>query len=373
MAAKPASLFSTTISAEIPQSHLLRMIQTLETIRGDMPAMQPVAEQAADRLVAGGGLWACGMRPLVGEFWGRAGGLMMIRGIWPPRERLPASEDVVLGFPEGSPPLQMADIPDSAFTISFSDKPCAEDVSCLPTHARECGVSPTLAMAACGWVFTGELVAALTRMGRMPVIFQTVGAYYGNLRIQQYKWGEIAWHDDHEVPEIAPGVLGGRYVDAVSAMLRRVEDEERENIDRARDWAHEARIAGKRLFMYSTGHIFPEEIENTAIGEVFQSGVWNAGFPHPTPEDDYSEGDFVSHVGYQHPPEDLLRKARAAGARVVYVCLRTDRDFERDQDVIRIDPMWDWSDACVPLEGYDIPLLAASGVINGALAWELAE
>jgi len=33
--------------------------------------------------------------------------------------------------------------------------------------------------------------------------------------------------------------------------------------------------------------------------------------------------------------------------------------------------MWGWSDACVPLEGYDVPLLAASGIVNGAIAWEI--
>jgi hypothetical protein len=33
--------------------------------------------------------------------------------------------------------------------------------------------------------------------------------------------------------------------------------------------------------------------------------------------------------------------------------------------------MWDWPDACVPLEGYDVPILAASGIVNAAIAWEL--
>jgi hypothetical protein len=82
-------------------------------------------------------------------------------------------------------------------------------------------------------------------------------------------------------------------------------------------------------------------------------------------------GEFIVHIGYQHPPDDLIRIARKAGARIVYVSLRPDRDFVRDKNVIWIDPMWDWPDACVPLEGYDVPLLAASGVINGAIAWDI--
>ena len=51
--------------------------------------------------------------------------------------------------------------------------------------------------------------------------------------------------------------------------------------------------------------------------------------------------------------------------------VRPDRDFTCDKSVIWIDPMWDWEDACVPLDGYDVGLLAASGVINGSIAWEI--
>ncbi|MDO8586673.1 MAG: hypothetical protein Q7T82_06490 [Armatimonadota bacterium] len=372
MAVKSTSSLSTTDSGEIPQSQLPRMAGTLEAIRAELPAMRPLAEEAAARLADGGGLWACGIRSLVGEFTGRAGGFMMIRMIKPAKDKLPAGQDVVLGFPEDGPRLHMPELADGPLTINFADYPSSPDNLCLATHARERRVSPTLAMAACGWVFTGELVASLTRMGKMPVIYETIGAYHGHLRIKQYNRGEIAWHESHEAPEIAPGVLGGRYIDTVTAMLGRIEKEEGEKLDRAKEWAHEARADGKRLFMYSMGHIFPDEISKNAIGEQFESAVWNAGFPHAKPDDEYSAGDFVAHIGYQHPPGQLLRKARAAGARVVYVCLRHDRDFERDPNVIRIDPMWDWSDACVPLEGYDVPLLPASGVINGAIAWELA-
>jgi hypothetical protein len=241
-------------------------------------------------------------------------------------------------------------------------------------------------------VFTGELIAALTRLGRMPVIYESIGAYGGQSRITQYKNGEIAWHEDHKVPKIEPGVLGGRYIDTVSAMLRRVEKEGRKDLDQAASWAREAR----RRYMLSMGHILPDEISKTEIGKLFDSATWDAGFRSPRPEfvcdDDVSgfrsvpsskpdqveipkhpvgKGDFICHIGYQHPPDDLPRIASKCGARVVYVSLRSDRDFTRDKSVIWIDPMWDWPDACVPLEGYDIPILAASGVINASIAWEI--
>jgi hypothetical protein len=67
----------------------------------------------------------------------------------------------------------------------------------------------------------------------------------------------------------------------------------------------------------------------------------------------------------------MLDRAAQAGARVVYVDVLADRDYVGNPEVIWIDPMWPWSDACVPVSGYDIPALASSGVVNGAIAWEI--
>jgi hypothetical protein len=33
--------------------------------------------------------------------------------------------------------------------------------------------------------------------------------------------------------------------------------------------------------------------------------------------------------------------------------------------------MWPWADAVVPLEGYDVPILPASGIVNAAVAWDI--
>ena len=346
-------------------SYLLRTARTLEASRPDVAAMTAAAEEAAQRLASGGRLWATGPRPLVCEIMSRAGGFMMLRQL----AKTPAKPgDVVLHFPE--PKASLPRQADKAFVITLGG-------SSGPghgfAHRAEAGdVSPTLATVILSWLFTGELIAALTRLGKMPVLYQSIGMYDGFPRIHRYKSGEIAFHGDKRVPPAAAGVLGRRYIDAVTGMLRRVEKEERRNLDRAGAWAREARAAGKRLFMYSMGHLFPDEIGETAIGRVFRSAVWHAGFIHfAKPDHVYRSGDLAVHIGYQHPPDELLQRARPAGARVVYVSLRADRDSARDPGVIRIDPMWDWPDACVPIEGYDVPALPASAVVNAAIAWEI--
>lgn len=301
---------------------------------------------------------------MVSEFHGRAGGLMMMRALG---ECSPEAGDVVMDFSDLQEGSRACPRDKGALIARFGRAAGLKPEFDVAAPAAACGLSQTMVGAIYGWVFTGELISALTRLGRMPVIYESIGAYGGSGRIRKFQNGDIAFHEDHDVPPIARGVLASRYIDTVSAMLRRVEEEHRSDLDRAGAWAREA----NSLYMYSMGHIFPSEVADTAIGRVFRSGELHAGFRLKEPEDILAAGDLVVHIGYQHPPEGLLGRARSAKARVAYVCLRQARDFARDESVIRIDPMWDWSDACLPIQGYDVPVLPASGVVNSAIAWEI--
>ncbi len=356
--------------AQIPAdgSCLDRVAKTLEFARADISAMVPVAENAARLLADGGGLYAAGQPSLVSEITGRAGGLMMIK---PLAATAPAPGDVVLFTPEPGVDVPEALRNTKAMVVLFGAPVKDHDWPAFSNHAGETHVSPTLANAIPAWMFTGELTAALTRLGKMPVVYETIGAYGGYARMAQYKSGEIAFHDDRNVPPCAAGVIANSYVDLVAGMLRRIEKEDRVGLDRAGAWVREARKDSKQLFMYSMGHLVPYEVGKTDIGKLFHAAGWNAGFRVPHPEDSYHDGDVAVLIGYQHPADMLLRRARPAGTRVVYVSVYADRDFTKDEGVIWIDPMWNWSDGCVPLEGYDVPLLPASGVVNGAIAWEI--
>ena len=350
----------------LPDSCLLRVERALQLCRADLPRLQPAAEAAAERLDRGGKLYLAGNRALVSELSGRAGGLMLTQALG---DKVPDQGDVVIHFPQGQATLPKAVREAGALLIVLGEEGRGDYA--FSGHALEAGISPTLAAAIPAWTFTGELIAALTRRGKMPVLYESIGLYGGVPRMNRYLDKGILWHEQHSVPPIAPGVLGGRYVEAIAAMLRRVEAEERGKLDTAGRWASEAKRAGKRLIMYSMGHLFPDEVGQTAMGKLFASAVWNSGFSSKPPDDAYHRGDLVIHVGYQHPPTLMLERARAAGARAVYVDILQDRDYVQAPDAIWIDPMWPWADACVPIEGYDIPALAASGVVNGAIAWEI--
>ncbi len=353
----------------VPESYVLRTVEALCSARADLPARGGAADVAAARLADGGKLYATGQPSMVSELCGRAGGLMLIQRLG---SAVPAEGDVVLFSRPNDDEIPRALLSSGALAVVFGNGPIDGVQFVFPNRAGQTGISPTLANAVPGWLFTGELIAALTRLGKMPVVYESIGTYGGYPRIERYQKKGVFWHEEHAVPPIQAGEMGARFIDTVAAILERVEREQRPMLEQTARWAADAKRNGHRLAMYSMGHLFPAEVQDTAIGKLFESAVWPSGFmQHAVPDHAYTEGDVLVHIGYQHPPYRLLDRARPTGARVAYVDVMCHRDYTNDPDVIWIDPMWPWADGCVAIEAYDAPALPASGIVNGAIAWEI--
>ena len=363
-----ASLIATVLLAAQPGSFLEKTAEALESARGDAPAMQAMCEDVARRICGGGKLYVGGNPSLVSEFTGRAGGLMLAT---PLGDATPTAGDAVMFFPDAEHPFPQPLAGSGGAVVVFGGEAAGAHVAPPLTAGR--GLSPTLQMAIQGWVFTAELIAACTREEKMPVMYESIGLGGGMPRIRKYQEAGLLLHTDLKVERMAVGKISGAYIDEVTAMLRRCERENRSNLDRAGQWAATSLRNGGMPRMYSMGHLFPGEIENTAIGESFRSATWNAGLSFiDYPRDEYAKGDVLIYVGYQHPPLPMLRNGKSAGARTVYVCVHPERDFPTGASNVWIDPMWPFADACISLPGYDIPILPASGIVSAAIAWEIA-
>jgi hypothetical protein len=352
------------------ESFLARTRAALDAAAKDMPAITAAAEATAEALANGGKFWAGGHPALVSEFSGRASGIMYLKGVQ--LDQVNAS-DAVVYTPGGlDKSEELAAVAAKGATLVCIGGSAPQGALAL-SASTESGLSPTLAGAITGWVYMAETVAALTRHGKMPVIYETIGLYGGFQRIAKFEQQGIFWHEPHTVPPIPPGTLGLSYTSTVSAMLDRVAREMGPRIALAASWSAEAHAAGKQTIMYNMGHMFPFEVADTDIATLFKSEVWYSGFTQmPPPEDTYGAGDVLIHIGYQHPPYELLPKAQHAGARVAYVDILQHRDFpNNDNDVLWIDPMWPWVDGVVQIPNYDVPACPASGVINAAIAWEI--
>lgn len=352
------------------ESFLARTKGALDAAARDMPAITAAAEATARSLATGGKFWAAGHPALVSEFSGRASGFMFLKGLQLDQV---TPGDTILYTPGGIDNAdELAAIDAKGATLVCIGGAAPHGAHGLSAFT-ETGLSPTLAGAVTGWVYLAETIAALTREGKMPVIYETIGLYSGFQRIAQFEGQGIYWHEPHKVPAIPPGTLGLSYAATVSTMLERVEREMGPRIALAAAWSAEAHAAGKQTIMYNMGHMFPHEVADTEIATLFKSEVWYSGFSQmPPPDDPYGAGDVLLHIGYQHPPYELLPKAKHAGARVAYVDILQHRDYpNNDQDVLWIDPMWPWADGVVTVPNYDVPACPASGVINAAIAWEI--
>lgn len=350
-------------------SYLVKMIEAIRKSAAEIPAMQAPAEMAAKKLYDGGKLHVSGNPGIISELTGRAGGIMMLRRL---DETKLADGDVILSFPETSEDKSQLSSAKRIFTVTFGGKTPGSDNPSFQDCSASTGISQSLAACILGWLFTGELISALTRLGKMPVIFESYGGYDGKERVIKYKRGEPPFHEDLTVKAISPGVIAVKYAETVCGMLRRAEKEQRNSLDTAGQWCRQAIHEGKIPYMYSMGHIVPVEVKRSEITSIFKTKTWQTGFSHiAAPDDKYTKDDLTIHIGYQHPPRILIDRSIAAGAKNVYVCVRTERDYVSDSRVLWIDPMWDWLDACVPVEGYDVPVLPASGLINTAIAWEI--
>jgi hypothetical protein len=289
-------------------------------------------------------------------------------------ERTPSQADVVLYGLEGAGCIPERIVTSGALVVGFGDGLTDKGVPAFSGYARECGISPSLASLAPAWAFTGELIAELARAGKMPVVFETIGLPGGYPRIYQYQAKGIVYHDASVGIDktAADAHLGLEFLVKTKAILERVERENREKFSKAREWIERARNSSASLYLYSMGHFPPNEVQSTEMAKVFRRGEWNSGFhSQRLPDDHFHANDVVFHIGYQHPPNGLFERARSVGARVVYVDILQDRDWAGDDGVLWIDPMWPWADAVVELPGYDIPMLPPSGIVNGAIAWEV--
>lgn len=359
------------IPARASESYLLRVANAVEQIGKECNTMEASAQEAATRLVTGGKLWAAGNPAFVSELSGRAGGLMLIQSLG---DATPAAGDVVMFGAEQASPLGDAVVKSGAHIVAFADAKIPGATTTFSGHASENKISPTFATIIPAWAYTGVLIKSCTRLGKMPVTYETIGLPGGYPRIQQYQAKGIFWIDYTPDPADTSPVsdLGAHFANEVAAMLRRVEKEERAKLDGAGTWASHAIKDGKTVYMYCMGHFIPDEIGKSEIAAKFKVNTWNSGFTALTPPDDpLTTGDLAIHIGYQHPPHGLFERALPAGARVVYVDLHQHRDSKSDPNVIWIDPMWPWDDAVVRLEGYDIPMLPPSGIVNSAIAWEI--
>ena len=342
-------------------NYLSRLQDTISQTRSNLLAITRSADQAARQFITRGNLWAAGRQlDFISEACGRAGGLMAIA---PLNKQAPTNHDIVLYAVPGRINDEDSRIIEQfqkqgAMVVKFeSSADLFDDHFPLDTVANVSHL----------WAWTGEFVAACTRLGKMPVLYQSYGLPGGIERGKRYQGRRF--HDDLNIKPIAPGVLGKSYLSEVEDMLASIQETQMQKILQAARWWRE--VPATSALTLVTGHMFPRHGQDPrapSFGEFAAASVWE----HKNLSDAAHPPRFVLYVGYQFAPQELLDQARTGELKLVYFDVRPGQPPEPASNILYINPAWPLTDGCVTVPGYDIPILPASGVVQAAIYWAIA-
>lgn len=386
-------------------AYIRRALDFCDAAEQRMPEFTRIAEVAADRHIAGGLLgFPWNGQTLQAELMGRSGGLVHT-GFERPfkKDRTDAeraSDVAVVGWDRapGSGERQALEAlrKRGAYIIAFGPKNMPEVERLLPlcdaffdtgmgaddrvvdlpgglpagVPGRRVARANHLVNALQGWVFTGELVAALTRRGRMPTIWKAYAYEDGPAWGQKYL-GVKQFHDEYAVPPIPAGQLGRAYIERIRYLLRRLGRMEMPAIRRAGELIAEEMKQGRKTIVASTGHMASYFIGK---GDDVAWAV-NVETHHNVPSQLEAfaraapQGALVLRLGYAGEHRDVLALLREKKARIILITAENPRpEFQvTGEFAVRIDMGYAFGDACVGVEGYPLLLLPPSGVMQVAV------
>jgi hypothetical protein len=358
------------------------MLCALTEIPPFLPAITSVAERAADRLVASGRIFMTGpAQGLVSEALGRAGGMMTLQGLGDPSGL--RQGDVVL-YASVKP---VTDADETSITAAcgrgalvvgvtrrpFPGPPGLVDVlgrakPAARPEPEEYHVSASPAFAAVTWTFTGELVSAVARRGKMLPMYQSIVVPEGKAR-NASRLG-LDW-EPNAVPPVKAGLLGRTYLARLAACLRRMKATQMPRFAEAGKLAWDALEAGHTVWQMPVGHMPP-----------YEPGLTEDHVTKTLPQDMTPEklaglvkpGDVILYEGYYEPFGPWVETAHELGAKIVTVVSGTpDKPASAMGADVCIDGCWPYGDALVDVPGYDVRILPPSGVIQSLAYWMLED
>ena len=369
--------------------YLSALLAGVEDLRPRLPVISEAADQVAGRLVADGRLLLASARPdFTSEGFVRSGGLILAEE-WTPETKLSPNDAVILGW-SGAPPDQELELlrdlrASGALIVGIGPASWAgADAQMGADLFLESAISLSEAVTApfggegyplvslqnlvVLWAFTGEIVAALTRMGRMPAMYQSV--LVAGARARNARFIGSRFHQTHRVPAIPLGQVGGEYLDEIGAILRTLIEEEARAIDRVGAVCAQVLNDGGVIHAGMISH-FPVYQHGTPGDPLYMRRLARLDGESPSVaelERELQRGDLFFFLGYYRRPTQAYRVARRAGARIVEVITGDGLDGPPQPDYV-IRPKWPFGDAVTRVPGYDVEILPSSGIVQAAIYW----
>jgi len=367
-------------------------IEAANAVEKNLPEITRVAEVVAERHLKGGSIgFPWNGQGLQQELAGRSGGLMNIAfsRVW--KDRAPEGDKhnvAIIGWdraPGGGDLAQLKTLreagtyiigfgsrkmPELAEHIKLSDawfdtNLGADDRVVTLLDLNRGGRANLLVNMLNGWAFTGELVSALTRKGKMPLMWKAWMTVDGREWSDKY-FGKTQFHDDFTIAPIAAGTLGKAFLTEMRANVRRFETELPKVVQAAELVVAEL-AAGRKTIVATQGHApwtYVGRSEDARWGTLFdiEGSV-------PAQVEGYAkspEGALVLRLGYSGLGAETAKLFSDKKQRVILISTPSPRpEMQPPADLVSfIDMGYAYGDAVVPIENYPIKILPPSGIMQ---------
>ncbi len=368
----------------------------IDGIRDDLPAMTPTLDAAAKRYieVEDSVIAVMGDEGFTGEVSGRSGGIMKMRN----GPGKPTSSIVLYAIREDTfdkAVKEMTDMTDNGvIVVAFGRKQIldrakkagAKWTDSVDNHAAANGglfkttdgawivPTDTTANAIASWTWIGEFLAACSRIGKMPVVYEGYAVPGGQ------EWDTLVGKNKFHAEEpfkAEPGRYGRDFLRNMKKDIDAVYFGESTNIHKVAALAVRNRKAGKGVYTFIHGHCAMQHVGFP--GDPGYLTQCNDGWFAQKKDITLKRGDFVFCIGFDQIFEGWQFGTWTSDARKAGVVLAWSiTDYNEKAECgyraiapgeILVDQRWSLGDAVVNVPMHPVNILPTSGVLAEFVLW----
>lgn len=223
------------------------------------------------------------------------------------------------------------------------------------------------------WAFTAELVAASTRRGKMPTMYQSMMVVGAARRNQEA--GAGWFYPNLTVQPIPAGELGRRFLEKTKGYMTQILDTELRQFQEAGKLCSEAINSKRKVVASVIGHFMTTQTRMPGYLPIFD--VIANQYGAESLRGRLQSADVWVHVGYSFYPLEEINYVRSTGAKLMGVlspgptAMREGTPVDIDTSLfdVYIDPYWRFGDGAIEIPGYDVAIIPVSGVVMISTFW----
>jgi len=385
-------------------------LATCDRTEKQLPEITRIAEEVAKRYEAGGRLdvilnsnngWP-GQGPQA-ELTGRSGGIIDLGARYVPDGELAGrtpeqirNDVIIIGWQRAPTPGDVERIklyqgrgakilgfgPKGLPTLAECEKLCdywidtglgADDRVLTLDDGLRAGHGNSLANLINGWTFTAEFIGALTRHGKMPPMWKAM-LYQNDWEPWYLKYGgKVRFHEDLYVPPLAQGELGTRFLNQIRWHLRKFENTQLGEVQKAAGIIADEHAKGKKTVVTVAGHCMFDTVGQYEDAAWAQEVSFHGWVPYETraylaqaPRD--SLVLVLSYCGFSKGAWGAMMGN--GQKRILLVTSENDAkefpefDGPKDECLAIIDMGHAYGDACTRIDGYPLLVFPPSGIMQ---------